>query len=177
VRVAVDAVLSASQLHHFMAVTKEGRSAIATTTGNQDCHVILRGGRAPNYNAENVEAACREIASSGLRPMVMIDASHGNSRKKPENQPIVVADICRQIEVGDRRIIGVMVESHLVGGRQELVPGQALVHGQSITDGCLGWEESVEVLERLAEAVDNRRGSSSAVHTTPLCRAGPGPGN
>ncbi len=138
------------KLHHFMAVTKEGRSAIAATTGNEDCHIILRGGRAPNYDAENVDAACREIESSGLRPVVMIDASHGNSRKKPENQPLVVADICRQIEVGDRRIIGVMVESHLIGGRQELVPGKALVHGQSITDGCLGWEESVEVLERLA---------------------------
>jgi 3-deoxy-7-phosphoheptulonate synthase len=157
VRIAVDAVLSASRLHHFMAVTKEGRSAIAATTGNGDCHIILRGGRAPNYDAENVDAACREIESSGLRPVVMIDASHGNSGKKPENQPLVVADICRQIEVGDRRIIGVMVESHLIGGRQELVPGKALVHGQSITDGCLGWEESVEVLERLAAAVETRR--------------------
>ena len=156
VRVAVDAVLSASQLHHFMAVTKEGRSAI------EDCHIILRGGRAPNYDAENVDAACREIESSGLRPVVMIDASHGNSRKKPENQPLVVADICRQIEVGDRRIIGVMVESHLIGGRQELVPGKALVHGQSITDGCLGWEESVEVLERLAAAVETRPEGFSA---------------
>ncbi|MBV8963587.1 MAG: 3-deoxy-7-phosphoheptulonate synthase [Hyphomicrobiales bacterium] len=157
VRVAVDAVLSASKLHHFMAVTKEGRSAIASTTGNEDCHVILRGGRAPNYGAEDVEAACREIESSGLRPMVMIDASHGNSRKKPENQPLVIADICRQMERGDRRIIGAMVESHLVGGRQDLVCGETLVYGQSITDGCLGWEASVEVLEELAGAVKSRR--------------------
>ncbi|MBV9588953.1 MAG: 3-deoxy-7-phosphoheptulonate synthase [Hyphomicrobiales bacterium] len=162
VRVAVDAVLSASKLHHFLAVTKDGRSAIAATTGNEDCHVILRGGRAPNYNAENVAAACREIEASGLRPMVMIDASHGNSAKKPENQPIIIADICRQMEAGDGRIIGVMAESHLVGGRQDLVPGKALVYGQSITDGCLGWDESVELLERLAIAVEARRKASAA---------------
>ena len=159
VRVAVDAVLSASQLHHFMAVTKEGRSAIAATTGNEDCHVILRGGHTPNYDAENVEAACAEIARARLRPMVMIDASHGNSRKNPENQPLVIEDICRQVGAGDRRIIGVMVESHLVGGRQDLVQGNALLHGQSITDGCLGWDESVAVLEKLARAVDKRRES------------------
>ena len=163
VRVAVDAVLSASHLHHFMAVTKEGRSAIAATTGNEDCHVILRGGQTPNYDARNVETACREIASSGLSPVVMIDASHGNSRKRPENQPLVVADICRQIEAGDRRIIGVMVESHLVGGRQDLVPGKPLVYGQSITDGCLGWEESVAALESLASAGEARREAISAL--------------
>ena len=157
VRVAVDAVLSASQLHHFMAVTKEGRSAIAATTGNEDCHVILRGGSTPNYDADHVEAACRELARSGLPPMVMIDASHGNSHKKPENQPLVIADICRQIEAGDRRIVGTMVESHLVGGRQDLVAGRALTYGQSITDGCIDWDTSIEVLEHLARAVEARR--------------------
>ena len=157
VRIAVDAVVSASQLHHFLAVTKEGRSAIAATAGNEDCHVILRGGKAPNYDAANVEAACREIARSGLSPVVMIDASHGNSAKKPENQPRVIEDICRQVEAGDRRIIGTMIESHLVFGRQDLVPGAKLTYGQSITDGCIGWDTTVEVLERLASAVERRR--------------------
>jgi 3-deoxy-7-phosphoheptulonate synthase len=162
VRIAVDAVLSASQLHHFLAVTKEGRSAIAATTGNEDCHIILRGGRTPNYDAGNVEAACREIARSGLAPVVMIDASHANSLKNPENQPAVIEDVCRQVEAGDRRIIGTMVESHLVGGRQDLVGGRELAYGQSITDGCIGWDRSVEVLERLAKAVEGRRRISRA---------------
>ena len=157
VRIAVDAVVSASQLHHCLAVTKVGRSAIAATAGNEDCHVILRGGKAPNYDAANVEAACREIARSGLSPVVMIDASHGNSAKKPENQPRVIEDICRQVEAGDRRIIGTMIESHLVFGRQDLVPGAKLTYGQSITDGCIGWDTTVEVLERLASAVERRR--------------------
>ncbi|SED87944.1 3-deoxy-D-arabinoheptulosonate-7-phosphate synthase [Rhizobiales bacterium GAS191] len=161
VRIAVDAVLSASQLHHFLAVTKEGRSAIAATRGNEDCHIILRGGRVPNYDATSVESACQEIVRSGLAPAVMIDASHANSHKKPENQPLVIEDICRQVEAGDRRIIGTMVESHLVGGRQDLVAGGELTYGQSITDGCIGWETSVEVLERLAQAVESRRLSFS----------------
>jgi len=161
VAIALDAVKSAAEPHHFMAVTKDGRSAIASTTGNGDCHVILRGGKAPNYDAANVEAACREAARRGLRPVVMIDASHANSDKKPENQPLVVADIARQVAGGDGRIVGAMVESNLVAGRQDQVPGVPLVYGQSITDGCIDWETSVGVLEALAAAVVERRKAAS----------------
>ena len=120
VRVAVDAVRAASQPHHFLAVTKQGRSAIAATSGNADCHVILRGGSTPNYDAEGVEAACREMAAAGVTTRLMIDASHGNSGKRPERQPVVIDTIAAQVEAGDRRIGGVMVESNLVAGRQEL---------------------------------------------------------
>lgn len=157
VKIAADAVNAASHPHHFLAVTKEGRSAIASTTGNPDCHVILRGGKAPNYDAESVEAASGVLAKAGLSARLMIDASHANSSKDPENQPRVVDAIAAQIEAGDHRIIGAMIESHLVAGRQELVPGQQLTYGQSITDGCIGWDASVAVLERLAEAVRRRR--------------------
>jgi 3-deoxy-7-phosphoheptulonate synthase len=157
VRIALDAVLSASHPHHFLAVTKEGRSAIAATAGNPDCHVILRGGKAPNYDAASVDAACAEIERSGGRAAVMIDASHDNSGKKPENQPVVLADIGAQVAAGDTRIIGVMVESNLVGGRQALVAGQPLTYGQSITDGCIDWTTTETVLADLAEAVARRR--------------------
>ena len=157
VKIAVDAVQAASQPHHFMAVTKDGQAAVATTSGNGDCHVILRGGKAPNYDAASVDAACTAIGKAGLTGRVMIDVSHANSGKKPENQPLVVEDIAVRIAAGERRILGVMVESHLLGGRQELQPGQPLRYGQSITDGCLGWEASVQVLERLAAAVRARR--------------------
>jgi 3-deoxy-7-phosphoheptulonate synthase len=157
VKIAVDAVQAAAHPHHFLAVTKQGRSAIATTAGNADCHIILRGGKAPNYDAASVETVCGTIAAAGLKPRVMIDVSHGNSSKRPENQPTVAADIARQIEAGERRIAGVMVESHLVAGRQDLLAGQALRYGQSITDGCIDWPASVTLLERLAEAVDRRR--------------------
>ena len=159
VRIALDAMSAAARPHHFLAVTKQGRAAIATTTGNQDCHIILRGGTAPNHDAGHVEAAAREAARCGLPARIMIDASHANSLKKPENQPNVCQDVARQVEGGDRRIMGVMVESHLVAGRQELVPGQPLRYGQSITDGCLGWDASVDVLKRLAGAVEARRRS------------------
>ena len=157
VRIAVDAVQAASHAHHFLAVTKQGRSAIATTAGNSDCHVILRGGKAPNYDAASVDAAWKTITAAGLTTCVMIDASHGNSSKRPENQPAVVESVAGQLEVGDARIGGVMVESHLVAGRQDLTPGKPLVYGQSITDGCIDWETSVRVLERLATAVERRR--------------------
>ncbi len=157
VKIAVDAVQAAAQAHHFLAVTKQGRSAIATTTGNSDCHVILRGGRAPNHDAASVEDAWKILESARLSTRIMIDASHGNSHKRPENQPQVVESIARQIEGGDPRIGGVMLESHLVAGRQDLVNGRALVYGQSITDGCIDWETSVPVLERLAKAVEARR--------------------
>lgn len=157
VRVAVDAVRAASQPHHFLAVTKQGRSAIAATAGNADCHVILRGGRTPNHDTESVAAACGEMAAAGVNTRLMIDASHGNSGKRPERQPAVIETIAAQIEAGDRRIGGIMVESNLVAGRQDLTPGRALVYGQSITDGCIDWPASVAVLERLAAAVDRQR--------------------
>ncbi len=157
VKIAVDAVQAASQPHHFMAVTKDGQTAIAATAGNEDCHVILRGGNAPNYDAASVDAACVAMMRAGLDGRVMIDASHANSGKRPENQPAVVADIAAQLATGGQRIVGVMVESHLLGGRQDLVPGQPLRYGQSITDGCIDWDTSLAVLERLAEGVRARR--------------------
>ena len=157
IRIAVNAVLSASQPHHFLAVTKDGRAAIAQTAGNPDCHIILRGGKAPNFDAASVEAASAAAARAGLSPRIMIDASHANSAKLPENQPKVVEDVSRQIEAGDRRIIGMMVESNLVGGRQDLVAGERPIYGQSITDACIDWDTSVKVLERLARAVEQRR--------------------
>src|SRR6201996_2198411 len=152
VKIAVDAVSAASQPHHFMAVTKDGHTAIAATTGNEDCHVILRGGQAPNYDAASVDDACKAIAKGGQQARVMIDASHANSNKLPENQPRVIEDIAVQLSAGEQRIVGVMVESHLVGGRQDLVEGQPLRYGQSITDGCIDWDASVQALGRLAQA-------------------------
>ena len=157
VRIAVDAVKAASEPHHFLAVTKSGRAAIAATAGNGDCHIILRGGKAPNYDAASVDAACSVLETAGLTPQVMIDASHANSAKKPEHQPRVIAEIARQLGDGDRRIVGVMIESNLVAGRQDLVPGRPLTYGQSITDGCIGWDTTVAVLERLAQAAEERR--------------------
>lgn len=161
VRIAADAVKSASFPHHFMAVTKGGRSAIASTTGNADCHVILRGGAKPNHDAASVAAAAGELAKAGVPPRLMIDTSHANSSKKPENQPAVAADIAGQVAGGERRIVGVMIESHLVAGRQDVLPGMALTYGQSITDGCIGWEATALVLEGLAEAVATRRAGGS----------------
>jgi 3-deoxy-7-phosphoheptulonate synthase len=157
VKIAVDAVQAASHPHHFLAVTKQGRSAIATTTGNSDCHVILRGGRAPNYDAGSIDATWKVMSGAGVSTCIMIDASHDNSSKRPENQPMVIESIAQQLEDGDRRIGGVMLESHLVAGRQDLVPGKPLVYGQSITDGCIDWETSVRLLDRLATAVERRR--------------------
>jgi 3-deoxy-7-phosphoheptulonate synthase len=164
VKIAIDAVQAASHPHHFLAVTKQGISGIAATSGNLDCHVILRGGKAPNYGAESVDDVCKQLGAARLEPRVMIDVSHGNSNKRPENQPLVSADIARQIENGEQRVIGVMIESHLQAGRQDLVPGRPLTYGQSVTDGCIGWDSSVDVLERLAAAVELRR---SRVGTAP----------
>lgn len=162
VRIAVDAVQAAGQPHHFMAVDKHGRVAIAATAGNPDCHVILRGGHQPNYDATSVAAACAAIAAAGLPARVMVDASHANSGKQPERQPQVIAALTEQLRAGETRLIGAMVESHLVAGRQELRPGQPLVYGQSITDGCLGWDDSVALLEQLAAAVRARRRAVTA---------------
>ncbi len=156
-RIAFDAIKAASQPHHFLSVTKGGHSAIVSTNGNEDCHIILRGGRAPNYDAASVDQACREAAAAAMACRLMIDASHGNSQKRAENQVSVVGSIAEQLAAGDMRIFGVMIESHLVAGRQDLVPGKPLVYGQSVTDGCIGWEESVAVLESLAQGVRARR--------------------
>jgi 3-deoxy-7-phosphoheptulonate synthase len=160
VRVAVDAVRAASQPHHFLAVTKQGHSAIAATAGNIDCHIILRGGRTPNYDADSVKAAHREMTAAGVATRLMIDASHGNSAKQPERQPDVVEAIAAQVEAGAPHIGGVMIESNLIAGRQELIAGQPLRYGQSITDGCIDWATSVGVLERLATAIDRQRSRS-----------------
>ncbi len=163
VRIALDAVKSARQPHHFLAVTKDGQSAIATTTGNEDAHIILRGGKTTNFDAASVEAAAAEAVKAGIAPAIMIDASHANSAKKPENQPAVLAGVGAQVAAGDRRIVGTMIESNIVAGRQDLVPGRALVYGQSITDGCIGWETTADVLAGLAEAVAARRARAAMV--------------
>jgi 3-deoxy-7-phosphoheptulonate synthase len=158
VRVAAEAIRAAQQPHHFLSVTKGGHSAIVSTKGNEDCHIILRGGsRSPNFDAASVEAACQELARNGLAQRLMIDASHANSGKRHENQLAVADAIARQLEAGEARIVGAMVESHLVAGRQDLVPGRPLVYGQSITDACLGWDDSVALLDRLAAGVRGRR--------------------
>jgi 3-deoxy-7-phosphoheptulonate synthase len=158
VKIVVDAAVAASKPHHFPAVTKDGRAAIAATTGNEDCHIVLRGGSdGPNYDSASVDAACALAAKAGLTAAVMIDASHANSSKDPERQPLVMREVGAQIAAGDERITGVMIESNLVAGRQDVVPGQKLTYGQSITDGCIGWDSTVRVLEDLAEAVTRRR--------------------
>jgi 3-deoxy-7-phosphoheptulonate synthase len=157
VRIAIDAIRAAQAPHHFLSVTKAGHSAIVSTAGNEDCHVILRGGRAPNYDAASVDAACREIAASGLAARLMVDLSHANSSKQYKRQIDVAGDVAGQLAAGDKRIIGVMVESHLVEGRQDLVPGRALEAGKSVTDACIGWDDSLAVLETLAEGVRRRR--------------------
>ncbi len=157
VRIAVDAIRTSQQRHHFLSVTKAGHSAIVSTNGNEDCHLILRGGKEPNYDAASVERACRELAAAGLAARVMIDFSHGNSRKDFRRQIEAGRDVAAQIAAGDGRIFGVMVESHLKEGRQDLAPGRPLEYGRSITDACLGWEDSAALLELLAEAVRQRR--------------------
>jgi 3-deoxy-7-phosphoheptulonate synthase len=161
VRVAAEAVLAAHQPHHFLSVTKGGHTAIVSTKGNDDCHIILRGGKAPNYDAASVAAACDELARNRLPARLMIDASHGNSSKQHERQLDVADAIATQLESGENRIVGVMVESNLMGGRQDLVPGRDLARGLSITDACLSWEDSVRLLDRLATAVRTRRTAKS----------------
>jgi 3-deoxy-7-phosphoheptulonate synthase len=157
VRIAVDAVKAASAPHHFLSVTKGGHSAIVHTAGNEDCHIILRGGSAPNYDAASVERVCGELAHAGLAPRVMIDCSHANSRKQYDRQLEVAHDVSDQLAAGDDRIIGVMLESHIHPGRQDLVPGQPLAYGVSITDACLGWDATIGALRELAEGVRRRR--------------------
>ena len=157
VKIAIDAIQAARRPHHFLSVTKAGHSAIVSTNGNEDCHLILRGGKTPNYDAANVNTSCEQIAKGGLPQRVMVDASHANSEKNPERQIPVCANIAEQIAAGDERIFGVMIESNLVGGRQDLVPGEALTYGQSITDGCIDWAQSETVLQTLSDGVLARR--------------------
>ncbi|MBN9695750.1 MAG: 3-deoxy-7-phosphoheptulonate synthase AroG [Zoogloea sp.] len=157
IRIAVDAIKAAQSPHHFLSVTKAGHSAIVSTSGNEDCHLILRGGKGPNYDAASVDAACTELAASGLPGKLMVDFSHANSRKQHKLQVDVARDVAGQMANGEDRIIGVMVESHLKEGRQDLKPGVELEYGKSITDACIGWEDSLTVLEVLAEAVRARR--------------------
>ena len=160
-KIAVDAIRTAQNPHHFLSVTKAGHSAIVATTGNEDGHIILRGGKEPNYNAANVQAASEQLAAAGLPERVMIDLSHSNSQKDHDRQIDVGKDVASQIAGGDRRIFGVMIESHLKEGRQDLVDPGTLVYGRSITDACLGWGDSVPLLETLADAVRRRRLQSS----------------
>ena len=156
VKVAADAILAARSPHAFMGMTKMGVAAIFETRGNDDCHVILRGGKLPNYDAAGVAAACATLRAAGLREQVMIDFSHGNSGKDPLRQIAVADDVAAQISGGEQRVIGVMIESHLEPGRQDLVPGVALKHGVSITDACIGFAQTEPVLVALARAVRER---------------------
>jgi 3-deoxy-7-phosphoheptulonate synthase len=157
IQVAVDAIKSASQPHHFLSVTKQGRSAIFQTRGNEDCHIILRGGKLPNYDMFSVDDAEAMLTKAGLPPRIMIDASHANSRKIPARQVDVIRDIATQVGRGNGSIFGLMVESNLVEGRQSVVEGQPLTYGQSITDACISWEDTGPVLQELAAAVRQRR--------------------
>ncbi len=155
--IAVDAIRAAARPHRFLSLTKHGQSSIYTTTGNPFCHMILRGGREPNFDADSVNMACEKLNHAGVSPQVMIDFSHANSRKIPENQIGVCNEVCEQIAAGDSRIMGAMIESHLVAGRQDVVDGIAETYGQSITDACISIEDTTSMLSQLAEAVRDRR--------------------
>ncbi len=157
VKIAVDAIGAAEHPHSFLSVTKGGISAIVTTTGNVDCHVILRGGKQPNYDATSVANACEQLQKAGHNPAVVIDASHSNSHKQCREQINVVNDICNQVADGNAHIIGVMIESNLVEGRQDIKLDEPMTYGQSVTDACLGWDDTVQLLENLARAVRDRR--------------------
>jgi 3-deoxy-7-phosphoheptulonate synthase len=161
IKIATDAIQAAARPHHFLSVHKNGQVAIVQTRGNQDCHVILRGGKTPNFDAESVGAACRELEAGKLRPSLMVDCSHANSSKQHQKQIEVAADLASQISAGSRHVFGVMVESHLQGGAQKFTPGKddpaQLCYGQSITDACINWEDSLGVLDTLSQAVRHRR--------------------
>ncbi len=156
-RIAVDAIKAAESRHHFISITKAGHVGVFSTSGNEDTHVILRGGKAPNYDAGHVEAACSELALAGLRPQVMVDFSHANSNKQYQRQIDVGQNVAAQVAAGDSRIIGAMIESHLNPGRQDLVEGQPLAYATSITDACIGWDDTEPLLRMLADAVRKRR--------------------
>ncbi len=157
-KIAVDAIGAATNPHHFLSVTKEGRTAIVNSTGNEYTHIILRGGNnEPNYSATHVNESATMLTDANLRPNIMVDFSHANSFKNPARQREVCDDICKQIESGEHRVFGVMIESHLVEGAQKVVEGEPLTYGQSITDGCIGWAETEELCRNLANAVRSRR--------------------
>ncbi|MCE9677836.1 3-deoxy-7-phosphoheptulonate synthase AroG [Shewanella sp. AS1] len=158
IKVAIDAIGAASAPHHFLSVTKYGHSAIVSTKGNPDCHIILRGGKTPNYSAEHVQAIREQLDKAKLPANIMVDFSHANSSKQYQRQMLVAKDVAGQISAGERAIFGVMVESHLVEGRQDYVEGQALCYGQSITDACIGWQDTESLLAQLNQSVLNRRG-------------------
>ncbi|HZY18925.1 MAG TPA: 3-deoxy-7-phosphoheptulonate synthase [Ramlibacter sp.] len=161
IRIATDAIQAAARGHHFLSVHKNGQVAIVQTNGNKDCHVILRGGKAPNYDAASIEAACRDLEAAKLPPTLMVDCSHANSSKQHEKQLDVARDVARQVAGGSRSVFGLMVESHLQPGAQKFSPGKddasTLEYGKSITDACLGWPQSMELLQVLADAVETRR--------------------
>ncbi|MDP5292659.1 3-deoxy-7-phosphoheptulonate synthase AroG [Oceanimonas sp. CHS3-5] len=157
IKVAADAIGAASASHHFLSVTKFGHSAIVSTAGNPDCHIILRGGKEPNYSADHVATVCTGLEKASLPQKLMIDFSHANSSKQYQRQMVVAEDVCGQIAAGQQAIMGVMVESHLVEGRQDLKEGCELTYGQSITDACIGWGDTEKMLAQLAEAVAARR--------------------
>ncbi len=161
IRIAVDAIRAARHPHHFLSFTMAANSAIFFTSGNEDTHLILRGGERPNFDAANVDAAGHALAGAGLSDRLMIDFSHANSNKQHERQRDVCRDVSGQIAGGEDRIMGVMIESHLKAGRQDVTPGKPLVYGQSITDACIGWEDTREMLEELAGAVEQRRIAAS----------------
>jgi len=159
VQSAVDAILAAAQSHRFPSISLEGRAVVVTTTGNPSCHLVLRGaGHSPNYDAASVQRTADALAQAGLPPRLMVDCSHDNSGKDHHRQAVVASEVAGQVAGGSQAICGIMLESHLVEGRQEIVSGRkGLRHGQSVTDACMGWETTVEVLERFAEAVRCRR--------------------
>lgn len=157
IKIAVDAIGAAMHPHHFLSLRKEGNSAIFSTKGNPDCHIILRGGKSPNYDPDSINRASEELRAAGLNDRIMVDFSHANSRKQHEIQLEVGESVAGQITAGDKRIFGVMIESHLVAGRQDVKPGQPLVYGQSITDACLGWEDTVALIGKLAKSSARRK--------------------
>ncbi|MEM7358750.1 MAG: 3-deoxy-7-phosphoheptulonate synthase [Pseudomonadota bacterium] len=162
-KIAVDAIGAASNQHHFLSVTKEGRTAIFNSTGNEYCHIILRGGNnQPNFSASHVQESAHMLETAGLPPLIMIDFSHANSFKTPSRQREACADVCNQLQNGEDRIFGVMIESHLIEGNQKVVDGQELTYGQSITDGCIGWAETEELCRSLANAIRSRRTARAA---------------
>jgi 3-deoxy-7-phosphoheptulonate synthase len=161
IKIATDAIQAAARGHHFLSVHKNGQVAIVQTNGNQDCHVILRGGKTPNYDAASVAAACKELEAAKLPAKLMVDCSHANSSKQHERQLVVAKDIADQMAGGDHSVFGVMIEGHLKAGTQKFTPGkdkvEALVYGQSITDACLDWDDSLKALALLSAGVKARR--------------------
>jgi 3-deoxy-7-phosphoheptulonate synthase len=162
IKIATDAIQAAARGHHFLSVHKNGQVAIVQTQGNPDCHVILRGGKTPNYDAASVAVACKELEAAKLPASLMVDCSHANSSKQHERQLVVAQDIADQMAGGSHSVFGVMIESHLKAGAQKFTPGkdkvQDLAYGQSITDACLAWDDSLQALDVLSKGVKARRG-------------------